>query len=61
MKKYEEFRKIINENLQKYFENKGSYNKIIYESVSYSLNIGGKGRPLLFLLTYNLYKKLVKL
>lgn len=58
MKKYEEFRKIINENLQKYFENKGSYNKIIYESVSYSLNIGGKRiRPLLFLLTYNLYKK----
>lgn len=58
MKKYEEFKNYINDNLQKYFQNKGSYNKIIYESVSYSLNIGGKRiRPLLFLLTYNLYKK----
>ncbi|MPL93611.1 hypothetical protein SDC9_39745 [bioreactor metagenome] len=51
------YRKIINDYLTVYFKDKGSYNKIIYDSASYSLNIGGKRiRPILFLLTYNLYK-----
>lgn len=51
------YKKCIDENLNKYFENKGDYNKIIYESASYSINIGGKRiRPILFLLTYSLYK-----
>lgn len=47
----------LNESLKKYFENKGSYNKLIYDSASYSLNIGGKRiRPILMLLVYNMYK-----
>jgi geranylgeranyl diphosphate synthase type II len=44
--------------LREYFKNKGSYNKRVYEAMSYSLNAGGKRiRPLLFLLTYMLYKE----
>ncbi len=51
-----ECRKEINEYLSSYFNNKGSYNKIIYDSASYSLNVGGKRiRPILLLLTYGLY------
>lgn len=51
------YKEFINNYLSVYFEGKGSYNKIIYESANYSLNIGGKRiRPILFLLTYNLYK-----
>lgn len=47
----------VNEYLKNYFENKGSYNKLIYDSVSYSLNVGGKRiRPILMLLVYNMYK-----
>ena len=57
MNKINEFKFIINNYLNVYFNDKGSYNKIIYEASSYSLNIGGKRiRPILFLLTYNLYK-----
>ena len=48
----------INEYLENYFKNEGQYNKIIYDASSYSLNIGGKRiRPILFLLTYYIYKK----
>ena len=55
--KVNEIRNYINDYLKVYFENKGSYNKVIYDSASYSLNIGGKRiRPILFLLTYDLYK-----
>lgn len=44
--------------LGEYFKDKGSYNKKIYEAISYSINAGGKRiRPLLFILTYTLYKK----
>lgn len=51
------YRDVINDYLIMYFKNKGSYNKIIYDSVNYSLNIGGKRiRPILFLITYSLYK-----
>lgn len=47
----------VNEYLKNYFNNKGSYNKLIYDSVSYSLNVGGKRiRPILMLLVYNMYK-----
>lgn len=47
----------INEYLKRYFENRGSYNKLIYNSASYSLNIGGKRiRPILMILVYNMYK-----
>ena len=48
----------INEYLENYFAEKGSYNKIIYESESYSLNIGGKRiRPILLALSYMIYKE----
>ena len=50
-------RKDINEYLDNYFRNKGKYNKIIYDASSYSINIGGKRiRPILFALSYYIYK-----
>ena len=56
--KFNEIKKEINEFLVNYFSNKGTYNKIIYDSASYSLNIGGKRiRPILMLLTYSMYKE----
>jgi geranylgeranyl diphosphate synthase type II len=43
--------------LQGYFENKGSYNRKIYEAMFYSINVGGKRiRPILCLLIYNMYE-----
>lgn len=55
--KFNEMKKEINEFLKNYFSNKGSYNKVIYDSVSYSVNVGGKRiRPILMLLTYSMYK-----
>ena len=55
---FSEMKKEVNTFLLNYFENKGSFNKVIYDSASYSLNIGGKRiRPLLMLLTYNMYKE----
>lgn len=54
---YEFLKKKIDDFLQRHFEDKGSYNKLIYESMAYSLNVGGKRiRPVLALLTYRLYK-----
>lgn len=48
----------INDYLENYFEEKGTYNKIIYNSCSYSLNIGGKRiRPILLALSYYIYKE----
>ena len=48
----------INNYLKNYFNGKGSYNKIIYDSCSYSLNIGGKRiRPTLLALSYYIYKE----
>lgn len=56
--KIDDLRLVLNESLQKYFENRGSYNKVIYDSASYSLNVGGKRiRPILMLLVYNMYKE----
>jgi geranylgeranyl diphosphate synthase, type II len=43
--------------LDDYFSNKADYNKGIYESMYYSLQVGGKRiRPMLFILSYMLYK-----
>ena len=51
-------RQDINDYLEDYFKGKGNYNKIIYESSSYSLNIGGKRiRPILLALSYQIYKE----
>lgn len=56
--KFNEMKKEINEFLINYFSNKGTYNKVIYDSASYSLNIGGKRiRPILMLLIYSMYKE----
>ncbi|WP_297713249.1 polyprenyl synthetase family protein [Clostridium sp.] len=56
--KFNEMKKEINEFLLNYFSNKGTYNKVIYDSASYSINIGGKRiRPILMLLTYSMYKE----
>lgn len=56
--KFNEMKKEINKFLLDYFSNKGTYNKVIYDSASYSLNIGGKRiRPILMLLTYSMYKE----
>ena len=46
----------IDQWLEQYFNNKGEYNKLIYEAMNYSLSVGGKRiRPLLMMLTYGLY------
>ena len=51
-------KKDIDNYLESYFIGKGTYNGIIYDSCSYSLNIGGKRvRPILLLLTYYIYKE----
>lgn len=47
----------IDNEINKLFSGKHGLNKIIYESMSYSLNMGGKRiRPILFLYTYSLFK-----
>jgi geranylgeranyl diphosphate synthase type II len=44
--------------LNRYFDKTFSFNKRIYEAMSYSINIGGKRiRPILMLLTYSMYKE----
>ncbi|WP_066873051.1 polyprenyl synthetase family protein [Clostridium mediterraneense] len=48
----------IDVSLDRYFKDKGSYNKELYESMSYSVNIGGKRiRPILTLLSYAIYNE----
>ncbi len=47
----------IEQKLKKYFQGKGTVNKEIYKAMNYSLEIGGKRvRPMLLIMTYNLYK-----
>lgn len=47
----------INSWFEDYFKGKGSYNKLIYEAMEYSVKVGGKRvRPILMLCTYNIYK-----
>ncbi len=56
--KFNEIKMEINEFLKNYFSNKGTYNKVIYDAVSYSVNIGGKRiRPILMILTYSMYEE----
>lgn len=46
----------VNTWLSDYFANKGSYNKLVYEAMKYSVKVGGKRiRPILMLSTYNIY------
>lgn len=53
-----DYKNEIEEYLNGYFENKGTYNKRIYEASGYSVKVGGKRiRPALLLMTYNLYKE----
>lgn len=48
----------IDLSLEKYFCDKGSYNKDLYEAMKYSINIGGKRiRPILIMLSYGIYKE----
>lgn len=48
----------INLWLAEYFDEKGSYNKIIYDAMKYSIEVGGKRiRPILMFFTYNIYKE----
>lgn len=54
----EELKVEIDQWLRNYFYEKGCYNKIIYNAMDYSLNIGGKRiRPLLLILNYLLYNE----
>ncbi|KYH35698.1 farnesyl diphosphate synthase [Clostridium tepidiprofundi DSM 19306] len=56
--KYEFLKQEINDWLNGYFANKGTYEKIVFEAMSYSLNNTGKRiRPILMLLTYGMYKE----
>lgn len=53
-----DYKKEIEEYLDEYFRGKGTYNKKIYEASGYSIKVGGKRiRPVLLLMTYNLYKE----
>lgn len=43
--------------LELYFLEKGTHDKLLYEAMSYSINIGGKRiRPILNIMTYELFK-----
>lgn len=49
-------KKEIEQWLSDYFKNKNDLNKLIYESMEYSLKVGGKRiRPILMLLTFSMY------
>ena len=55
--KIKQLKELVDNYLSKYFEGKGSYNSLIYDAASYSLNVGGKRiRPILFMLVYFMYK-----
>ena len=57
----EKLREEINSYLESYFKDKNDYNKVIYQAMNYSLNIGGKKiRPILLLLTYRMYKSTIE-
>ena len=50
-------KELVDNYLSNYFKDKGSYNSLIYDAASYSLNVGGKRiRPILFMLVYFMYK-----
>lgn len=51
------YKKYIEEHLNDYFKDTDGYDKLIYDSMKYSLNLGGKRlRPTLMMMTYKLYK-----
>ena len=55
--KIKQLKELVDNYLSNYFKNKGSYNSLIYDAASYSLNVGGKRiRPILFMMVYNMYK-----
>ena len=52
-----QLKELVDNYLSNYFKDKGSYNSLIYDDASYSLNVGGKRiRPILFMLVYFMYK-----
>ena len=52
-----QLKELVYNYLSNYFKDKGSYNSLIYDAASYSLNVGGKRiRPILFMLVYFMYK-----
>lgn len=56
--KFEYLKQEVDYEINNLFLNKEGLNKIVYESMSYSLSIGGKRiRPILFLYTYLLFKE----
>lgn len=53
---FNNYKSEINEYLDAYFKNRGTYEKVVYESMNYSVAIGGKRvRPILMLLTYKMF------
>lgn len=47
----------VDQSLKAYFDREREYNKVLYDSMAYSINVGGKRvRPILMLLTYYIYK-----
>ncbi|MGG5462443.1 polyprenyl synthetase family protein [Clostridium sp. B9] len=47
----------VDQSLEAYFDKEREYNKVLYDSMAYSVNVGGKRvRPILMLLTYSIYK-----
>lgn len=53
-----DLKNLIDDEVKKYFLDKEkTYNNVLFESMAYSINIGGKRiRPILMLLAYNIYK-----
>ena len=52
-----QLKELVDNYISNYFKDKGSYNSLIYDAASYSLNVGGKRiRPILFMLVYFMYK-----
>lgn len=54
----DKLKKEIEDYLERYFKDKGTYNKYLYEAQFYSISNGGKRiRPILILLSYSMYKE----
>lgn len=47
----------VDQSLKAYFDREREYNKVLYDSMAYSINVGGKRvRPILMILAYYIYK-----
>lgn len=47
----------VDQALEEYFNKNREFNKVLYDAMAYSINVGGKRiRPILMLFTYNIYK-----